>query len=219
MIPVPTSFSQSALLESLTLGQTCRHYPSGSFIYVAGPDSHNLYLIESGYVRLGYYQRSGQESLHGIIRPGGLLGDLSGQSHSANEFAQALSPVRVYVLCRSQFLQAVGQQPALLEYVLQQMQTRLQHMEAHLHLSRTGDAYTRVVRCIGYLADLCGQRFGDRIHLENLFTQADIALMIGVSRQSVCTILTEMKQNGYIDYRRRRLRLTPSFHRLASELN
>jgi CRP/FNR family transcriptional regulator, cyclic AMP receptor protein len=215
-----TTASFNQLLPERFLGGFASHqYQPGDFIYVAGPDSKVLYFIDSGYVRLGTYRRSGTETLHGIVVPGGMLGDLSGSPTVSDEFAQALTPVRAYMVRRDQFLQQATQTPALLDYVLQQLHRRLQHVETHLTLSLTGDAYSRVARCIQYLGDLCGQRFGDRVHLENLFTQSDIAQMVGVSRQCVSTILTEMKQHGYIDYKRRRLRLTPSFNRFVATLN
>ena len=52
-----------------------------------------------------------------------------------------------------------------------------------------------------------GNRIGDKIILNNYITHSDIAGVIATSRQSVNTLLNELRDSGILFYNRKRIEL------------
>ena len=67
------------------------------------------------------------------------------------------------------------------------------------------DARTRIVDFLREMAEERGQKVGFEMMIKNHFTHKDIASLTGTSRQTVTTILNELRENNIINFDRRKI--------------
>ena len=67
------------------------------------------------------------------------------------------------------------------------------------------DAQQRVISFLLNLADEQGKKIGDEIFVKPFLTHQDIASLTACSRQTVNSILTSLREDGKIDFDRRKL--------------
>ena len=67
------------------------------------------------------------------------------------------------------------------------------------------DSRTRIVEFLRDWADEKGKKIGYETMMKNYLTHKDIASLTGTSRQTVTTILNELKDKNIINFDRRRI--------------
>jgi CRP-like cAMP-binding protein len=67
------------------------------------------------------------------------------------------------------------------------------------------DARTRIVDFIRDMAEERGQKVGFETMIKNHLTHKDIASLTGTSRQTVTTVLNELREENIINFDRRRI--------------
>ena len=80
---------------------------------------------------------------------------------------------------------------------------RIQRLERRLDALVFKDARTRVIELIRELATERGVHEGDRYRVEHSLTHKDIADLTGTSRQTVTTLLNELRHEGMISIDRK----------------
>ena len=98
------------------------------------------------------------------------------------------------------------------------MGLRIKKIERRLESLVFKDARSRVVEFLYELAEERGQKVGFEIMVKNHFTHKDIASLTGTSRQTVTTILNELKEKNLINFDRRRI-LIRDMNKLSAELD
>ncbi|EGA89403.1 CRP/FNR family transcriptional regulator [Planococcus donghaensis MPA1U2] len=159
-----------------------------------------IYMVRSGRVRLYLISSSGEEKALSIIGENGILGECClGQDsiHSTN--AVCASEVRLQKISRNDFLHFIAQKP---EYILQTLDLitkkyRLLCMQS-LHLS-----YMKSLpRICGLLIQLAlkysVKQEGNKHQLTILFTQQEMANLLGTTRVTVAKNMKWLEDNNYI---------------------
>ena len=82
---------------------------------------------------------------------------------------------------------------------------RLIKLERKLELMVFKDARTRIVEFLKDTASWKGKKVGFETLIPTKLTHKDIASLTGTSRQTVTTILNDMKENNLINFDRRRI--------------
>ncbi|MEQ8530984.1 MAG: Crp/Fnr family transcriptional regulator, partial [Imperialibacter sp.] len=85
------------------------------------------------------------------------------------------------------------------------MGLRLKRVERKLESLVFKDARSRVIDFIREMAEERGQKVGYEMLIKTKFTHKDIASLTGTSRQTVTTILNELKSQNVINFDRRRI--------------
>jgi len=78
-------------------------------------------------------------------------------------------------------------------------------MERKIELLVFKDARTRIIEFLKDLAQERGQKVGFETMIKNHFTHKDIASLTGTSRQTVTTVLNELRESNVINFDRRRI--------------
>ena len=82
---------------------------------------------------------------------------------------------------------------------------RLIKLERKLELLVFKDARTRIVEFIKDIASWKGKKVGFETLIPTKLTHKDIASLTGTSRQTVTTVLNELKEKNLINFDRRRI--------------
>ena len=67
------------------------------------------------------------------------------------------------------------------------------------------DARTRIVEFLREMAEEKGQKVGFEMMIKNHLTHKDIASLTGTSRQTVTTVMNELRDENIINFDRRRI--------------
>jgi CRP-like cAMP-binding protein len=193
--------------ESLRDKSVQRSYAVGEIVFMPVPNPESVYLLEQGLVRIYRLSGSGLETTLGYVRAGEIFGELAVFGDYPREsFAQAVEPSKVWKIPRGSFQPFVACRPGLAFEVSKQIGERLKRIESRVESLVFRDVRSRVIMILLELAANFGQEREDGgCLLDVQITQAELATLVGSTRQSVNASLGELSQQGLIGREGRRL--------------
>ena len=191
---------EAGALERVAAGTRTRRFRRGEIIFHAGDPGDALFIIVSGEVKISLPSEEGDEAILATLGPGDVFGELAlldGAPRSAT--ASALAATESVVLPRDRFRELVATEPAVRECLLASLAGELRRLTTHvedLHfLDMTGRLAARLVR----LAREGGPPSTDgSVRLRSSLTQAELASMVGCTRQSVNKLLGQFADDGLV---------------------
>ncbi|HCQ30230.1 MAG TPA: Crp/Fnr family transcriptional regulator [Flavobacteriales bacterium] len=172
----------------------------GEYIYFPEESSKNIYFLKEGRVKIGSYSDDGKEIIKAILQPGEIFGELSlvGEE-KRSDFAQAMDNNVIICSMQMQDMEMMMQQNASLNFkVTKLIGFRLRKVERRLESLIFKDARTRIIDFIKDMAKEQGKKIGDEILVKHFLTHQDIANLTATSRQTVTTVLNDLKDNDLI---------------------
>lgn len=186
-----------------------RAYARGDTIFSPAEHPDYVYLLEEGVVRLLTVSPNGQELTLNYVRPGDLFGTVSVMTGSAREvFAQAKTAAKVLRIPKMVFLKAVRTANSVLHEVTKRMGQRLIRARSRMEDLVFRDVRSRLARILLSLAEEHGRETDHGLAIGLPLTQTEIATLIGSTRQSVSSLLREMKAGRLVERRGRELVIT-----------
>jgi CRP/FNR family transcriptional regulator, cyclic AMP receptor protein len=177
----------------------------GGFIYVEEDVSTHIYLIVDGRVKLGHYLDDGREVVTAILTTGEVFGELAiAGEDRRRDFAEAVTDCVICPLTLEALQALMANDRELSFRILKLVGLRLIKLERKLELLLFKDARTRVIEFLKDAAAWKGVKVGFETMISTRLTHKDIAALTGTSRQTVTTILNELKEKNLINFDRRR---------------
>jgi CRP/FNR family transcriptional regulator, cyclic AMP receptor protein len=207
--------------EELNIVHNFIEAPKGNYIYFEAFHHNKLYFIKDGQIRIGFIDDEGNEVIREIIRRGEIFGQVTLERNNLNgEFAQAYkSDVSLCAFTIDDFNQLLRKRPELALKYSKQVGAKLRTIESRLVNLLNKDVKTRL---INFFAQLLLQRAGedtaDGFCIPNQLTHEDIAHLIGSSRQTVTTLISELAAEGIVQVNRQQL-CFPDVKRLQKMAN
>ena len=191
---------EPAALDRLAASMRSRRFRRGEVIFHIGDPGDALFVIVSGEVKISLPSETGDEAILATLRPGDVFGELAlldGAPRSAS--ASALTPTETVILPRERFRELIatetGVRDALLASIAGELRRLTTHVEELHFLDITGRLAARLVR----LAQEGGTPVADgSVRLRTNLTQADLAAMVGCTRQSVNKLLGQFTDDGLV---------------------
>lgn len=182
------------------------HYKKDQFIYFPDEEASHIYMISEGRVRIGHYTDDGKEIISSILTVGEIFGELALAGEvKRRDFAQAMENTTVCPLSISELKELMYGDRELSFSLLKLVGLRLMKLERKLELLVFKDARTRVIEFLKDTASWKGKKVGFETLIPTKLTHKDIAALTGTSRQTVTTILNELKEQNLINFDRRRI--------------
>jgi len=193
-------------------------FKKGEFIYVPKDESDMLFYITSGRIKIGSYGEGDKEVLKAIIHQGEVFGELAliGED-KRRDFAQALEPTTLCALSKSDMMGLLKDRNDLQTFLLKIMGSRVLEMEKRLESLVFKDSRSRVIDFLLDLADKKGMRVGYETLVKSFFTHQEIANLTATSRQTVTTVLNDLRTRNLLTFNRKRL-LIRDLEQLQKEL-
>jgi CRP/FNR family cyclic AMP-dependent transcriptional regulator len=196
-----------------------KQFAKGAFIYKSEESADKIYYVVKGQVKLGAAGDSGREITKTILNPGEFFGELSLiDEGKRTDYASAVENSIIGVLEVSDFKNLIKVYPDFGNLTIKSMGLKLADLERKLESMVFLDSKSRIIAFIVEQTERIGQRVGYEWVIRNFMTHQEIANITATSRQSVTTVLNELRSNGLIIFDRKRL-LIRDLHKLKSFLN
>jgi len=186
-------------------------YNKKDYIYFEEDSSNKVYLIEKGKVKIGYYNEDGQEVVNAILTRGQLFGEKAILGEPIREeFAQSIDDnTSICPIGVEKMHDLMRDNKTFSFKIYKIIGFKLKKLERRLQLLLFKDTKTRLKEfldelCIDYGYDC--PKTGDYI-IKHPYTQKDIASLIGTSRPTLNIFLNELRNENYIDFRRKEIRI------------
>ena len=193
-----------------------QQYPRGADVLRGGRLTDALYIVRSGRAKVFESREDGREVILSIMGPGDFFGEmalLDDLPRSAG--VETLEPCEMMRISKADFTRCLAASFELTMHIMLTLVARLRHADRQIESLALMDVYGRVARV---LLDLAKPVDGMRT-IEHAPTQADIARMIGTSREMVSRVISQLKTTGRIQIKKRRIILLDDLGRRRRQSN
>lgn len=182
------------------------HVKKNSYIYFPEEEAKHIYMVVNGRVKIGHYLDDGQEVVSSILTNGEIFGELAlAGEEKRKDFAQAMDETTLCPLSLDELKALMKDNKELSFRLLKLVGLRLMKLERKLELLVYKDARTRVIEFLKDSASWKGKKVGFETMIPTRLTHKDIAALTGTSRQTVTTILNELKEKNLINFDRKKI--------------
>ena len=206
--PLFANMSEEKIKDACLVIRVKNIYRGETFNYGDGEYS-KIYLLIKGKIKITECDELDNELIKDILTAPDVFGDLSLEGNpSLDEFAEALTANTVVcVFTIPDFKKLLRENPTMALSYANIVNSKLKKLEGRHSDLVFRDAKSRLIRFIKNWAISDGNRVGDKIILNNYLTHSDIAGVIATSRQSVNTLLNELRDSGILFYNRKKIEL------------
>ena len=184
-------------LRALASRGRVKSYRTGAVLFREGDRGDALHIVVEGAVRVSVLSSAGGEATVAVLGPGEFLGDLAlldGRPRSAS--AIVLQPTKTLVVTRDDFRRWLRERPQAALALLEALSLRIRRTDEQLADVAFLDAAHRLAK---RLVALAAGQYGTHIRGARLrVTQAELASMLGVSRESVNKHLNELARKNLV---------------------
>jgi CRP-like cAMP-binding protein len=173
-------------------------------IYWEEDAASNIYLIAEGKVKIVVYGESGEERIKAILGKGELFGEMAlFGAEKRRECAVAIDTNTV--LCP---MSAETMNTLMRDYkdfalgIRKLIGWKLQKIERRMEILLFKDAETRLREFIKDLASERGQNRGETVLIKHIYTQQNIADLIGLARPTLNQLFNDLRSQGALDFKR-----------------
>lgn len=207
------SDAHANFLSSLSEAETqdllkCSHrleLRSRDYLFRAGDQSNDVYIVAGGCIRLFQVSPTGKETILWLSFPGEIFGmaELS-RGSDRQLYAVANEATQVYSIRSKDFTRFLGTHPEAAMKAIAILSARVRTL-GHILVGLTSDKVeTRIARLLMRFAAVssgnrcCSSSTEDELCVNVRLTHQDIANLIGASRQTVSTTLAQLRKIGAV---------------------
>lgn len=194
----------AAALDACVACLRPRRFRRDETVFHQGDPGNALYVIASGGVKVVLPSPdAGESAILATLGPGDFFGELAlldGGAHSASVIA--LEATEALVLGRADFEQLFETQPGLRRALVASLARELRRLTGHVEALHFLGLRERLALRLAALAGIDAGGPGDEIRREWLYTQAELAGMVGGSRESINRLLADFSARGIVRFER-----------------
>lgn len=186
-----------------------RRFRKGTILFGEGDRSDWVAYILRGSVKASTYGDDGKETLHNVLGPDELLGDLAGiDGEPRSATVTALETVDAAVVPADEFADFLRANPDAALELLRSVARRLRSSDRRRAEFGAMDVVSRLAQLLLELADRYGSPDDhDSTRIAISLTQEELAGWAGASREAVVKALRVLRELGLIETRRREVRI------------
>jgi CRP-like cAMP-binding protein len=190
-VPIFNPLSANEKEEILKL-ITHRHYKKGDRIYDIGDVNTDLFIINSGKIKIYRLTETGKEQVIRILGPGEFLGELSLFTNlPARDSAEVLENASICIIESDILRKHIEKYPEISFKIMEELSRRLDFVENMIENINHHSVEWRLARALLKMADKYGV-----VELET--TKGDFASQIGMSQETLSRKLSLFESKKYI---------------------
>jgi CRP-like cAMP-binding protein len=187
-------------------GHNYHEYKKGEYIFQAEDTADKIYLINNGRVKIGSYNDGGKEITKAILSKGEVFGELAiVKPGKRGDFAMAMENTDCCVIHVNQMQELMREHSGLSIFLMKVLGSRALQMESRLESLVFKDSRSRIIEYLIELVEKRGERVGYEHVVRKFITHQEIANLTATSRQTVTTVLNDLRNRNLITFNRRRL--------------
>ncbi len=182
-----------------------RAFHRGTMIFHKDQGGDALYIVESGRVRIFLPSEGGEELTVHVAGAGDVFGELAlldGRPRSAS--AEALEDAVTYTISREEFQRYLATAPQLAAALIELLSTRLRDLTEYAESLAFLDLEGRLAKALLQMSERYGVR-GDGIEIDIDLTQAELATMVGATRERVNRALAAFRAQHLVELRGKKI--------------
>jgi CRP-like cAMP-binding protein len=180
--------------------------PKNQPIYFPQEPSNSIFFLKKGRVKLSRTSSDGKEMILALVNMGEVFGEMAFfDEGERNEFATALDDCLVCAINKNEFKGFVDKNPELNLRITKLIGLKLKKYSERIEELVFKDAEQRLVSFLLRLADENGKQIGEEIFVKPFLKHQDIAELTATSRQTVNSILTDLREKRVINFDRKKL--------------
>lgn len=181
-------------------------FSSGQYVYLPDEPARKIFLISSGRIKVGTYGNDGKEVTKAILTPGEVFGELALISDdSRRDFAYCLEDTELCVLEKDDLAAMLRERSELQLFFMKLIGNRTLKLERRLENLMFKTSRSRITEFLHELAERRGRPVGFEREVRNMLTHKEIADLTGTSRQTVNSVLNDLRRQNIITFDRKRL--------------
>lgn len=184
-------------------------YQAGEHIFFEGDPARQLYVVQTGEVKLIKHSESGQDVILRVFASGDVFGGfafLVGETYPAS--VQAQTDVTILSISGEVFRDLVYRYPEVALTVIRVLASRL--MDAHEQLRQfvAERVERRLARTLLKLADQVGVQVDEGVRINMPITRQELADMTGTTVETVSRIIGRWRREGILKAGREQITIT-----------
>lgn len=195
-ISAPALFAAfpASLQAQLRSSAIRKSFRDGQFLYHRGDTADGLWLINNGQVKIGSYSELGDMQVIAIMGVGDSFGELAcfGQFSRVVD-AQAMGQVEALWITDAQLTKAMAASPDITRELLRILATQLQEALNNMFFFRSMSAPQRLAQRLVALGE------GRTAPIKLTIKQQELAELVGVSRMTIASALSDLEKAGFIE--------------------
>jgi CRP-like cAMP-binding protein len=191
---------------------TVREGRRGAFLFRQGESAKQLYLLQSGRVRLRDSATEHRELLVRFVGPSEIFGDkaiIPGSKYGATAVAD--TPVRIHLWSTETITRLSGEFPKLTANLLAILSKYLDYSRICYRSLATASAEQRIRWAVTQMADRFGQTQGQSVVISGPAVQSDVADLAVSTISTVNRALKNYEKRGLVTLERGRIIVLPTF--------
>jgi len=214
--PMPPQAPQVELLSRLPAADreelqqlgVIKQYSKGDFVFQAGKEAKSVFLLHQGRIKIYQPSSVGKEAILWFCFGGELFG-LAESARGAHRAvsAQACESSEVLCIAQDRFMAFLATHPKTAQIVVQLLAGRLRVLSEVVINLISDDVRTRIRKMLLQFGTRGGRRNDASLELAIPLTHQEIADMVGTTRQTVTSVLSELQKQGLIRLESRRIHI------------
>ncbi|MFS8159938.1 MAG: Crp/Fnr family transcriptional regulator [Candidatus Roizmanbacteria bacterium] len=165
-------------------------------------DRAKVGIVRSGKVEIYHLSSDGKKTIIDVLGRGSIFGDF-GERISADIFAETVQPSQICFIKKEAFFTLASRDPQVAQRLMKHLFDKLAKMEDKVSSIASDNVFDRLVKLILQLGKR-DEKSG--VYYTEKYTHEELAQMIGVSRQTVTTILIQLEKAGDIQRNKKQFR-------------
>lgn len=188
------------ILNEVDSLMSMRDYCKKELIFGPG-DRDRVFIVKTGRVELYQLSPEGKKVIIEVLKLGSVFGDL-GLETPYETFVAATIDSCVCSLKKDTFFSFVSRHPKVSERLMKNLFNRIIAVENRVSSLAVDNAFQRFIKL---LLQLGKSDKNDSIEVSDTFTHEEFAQMLGISRQTVTTLINQLERKKLITRSKKRL--------------
>lgn len=194
--------------EILLAAGTRKKFRKNDLIFQAGSPGENVYALIEGRVKIYQLSGLGKETILWFCLPGEVFGLAEIPRGGRREvYAQACSDSTIVTIGKERFQRFLAESPPAAMLIIDLLSCRLRALGEMLMNLSSDDATSRVIKLLIRLWARYGREMEGDVYLNITLTHQEMADMIGTSRQTVTTVLNQLRRKNVLAVENHRIHI------------
>ncbi|QPC48163.1 Crp/Fnr family transcriptional regulator [Mangrovibacillus cuniculi] len=176
-----------------------RPVPKGTIIFSPDKPIEALFLLKKGQVKLYKINPSGKQFTIDVLIDGNIFGETSTLSLTDDDtYAEAMTETYLCIISKTEFEKFIENNPKIALKLINILSTRLKEIYSMSEKIALGDVKYRILYLLVKLSEKTGKRKNHWQSINMKLTHQDIANMVGSSRETTSSIMSQFKKEGLV---------------------